>query len=334
MIQKSFSRSYLVRWAAALVLIALVVEIIFLLPSALERWHPFDYGLYTEMGRAVREGINPYGENHYWPLPTMLWVFVPLSLLPDWFRLVWILGPFLSILVLFRARGMLLFLFAPLWFVVSDAMIEGWLLLPLAWLLENRPMKAGVGAALVLFKPQLAILAVSYFVFKWLASRDWRNIGVFGGLMVLFYIPSFIVRPNWIGEMLRVLPGRAAQTTTLLPLLTGSIWAWWFLGGIGIPVFFTLIVGLLILSARTFPNSQTRPAGFLLLNLILNPILFASNLIMALPVLQTRDEIIAIVLLGLAAYALDRALGGFGGGYVMISLAALYFQTRRPAIVS
>jgi hypothetical protein len=88
-----------------LALVLLAVEIVNVLPQALAVWHPYDYGLYIEMGNAVRQGLNPIGPRHYYPLPTALWVFAPLSLMPDWFRIVWALVPSIFILVLFRRQG-------------------------------------------------------------------------------------------------------------------------------------------------------------------------------------------------------------------------------------
>jgi hypothetical protein len=308
--------------------IVLGAEFILLLPSVLQRWNPFDYGLYVEMGNAVRQGVNPYGFHHYWPLPTMLWIFVPLSLMPDWFRLVWIIGPIISVLILFRTRGVLLFLFTPIWFVIGDGMLDGWLLIPLAWLLENRPIWAGVGAALVLFKPQLAILAVVYTLLKWLVSRDWKNLAVFVGLMLLFYVPSFILRPAWPLEMMAVLPGRAAQTTTLFPLMTGSIWVWWAIGGLGVLVLVALLLAIGVLMARVVREETTRASGFVLLNLLLNPLLFASNHVMALPTLRSHNGIFVIVFVSLVAFFLDHAFAGFNA-YAGIPFVALYFLAQR-----
>ncbi len=321
-------RHFLLAFLLIIGTIGLIAEIVWMLPIALERWHAFDYGLYVDMGNAIRQGANPYGLHHYWPLPTILWIFVPLSLMPDWFRFIWILGPIVSILVLFRTRGIPFFFFTPLWFVIGDGMIDGWLLVPLAWLLENRPVLAGVGAALVLFKPQLAILAVGYMLIRWLVSRDFKNLGTFAGLMAIFYIPSFIVRPGWILEMITVLPSRAAQTTTIFPLMTGSIWVWWFIGGIGILILIAMLFAIGVLFRRAIRDEAKRASGFVLLNLLLNPLLFASNHVMALPTLRGRNEIIIVMLISLVAYVLDHALGGFNG-YAFIPFVALYLLERR-----
>ena len=304
----------------------LVIEIVSVLPITLERWRPFDYGQYVEMGRAVLQGVNPNGTHNYYPLPTILWVFVPLALLPDGFRILWVLGPLVSILVLFRKQGLVLFLFVPLWLVVSDGMLDGWLLLPLAVLLTNRPGWAGFCAAIVLFKPQLAFLAVAYKIVEWLILKDWKNLGIFFSAMAIFYAPAFIINPNWIMQMLQFLPGRLAQTTTLAPALSGSIWAWWSLGGWASVMGVFLLVITLGLFLRAFEYSSKRATALLLLGLAINPVLFGSNQTLLLPVLQNRRQMILVVLISLGALLLDKMAGNFGGGYALIPITMLYFQ--------
>ncbi len=310
----------------AIVLVVLVVEIAIWLPRLLQVWKPFDYGNYVAMGIAVRQGLNPYGAHQYYPFPTVLWIFVPLSFLPEAFRLVWILGPFISILILFRKPGIGLFLYTPLWLVVGDGMLDGWLLVPLAWLLENRPIWGGLGAALLLFKPQLAWLAVGYMVLRWSVGHDWKNLGVFATAMLVLCIPSFIINPNWVAQMVNVLTERAAHTTSLFPLLAGSIWSWWWLGDWARAIFLILLVLVLGLFVRALLHAPSRAAALHLINLALNPIFFGSTMIMVAPVLREREQMLVSVAVSLGAFVLDRQLGGFGGGYALLPLCALYWQ--------
>lgn len=324
-------RNYVIYALIALGLMGLALEFVLFLPDALERWRPWDYGNYVLMGRALREGINPYGPHRFYPLPTILWIFAPLSLAPDWFRVIWILVSFAAVLRLFRLNGLWLFLFPPLWFVVTDAMFDAWLLIPLAWLFQNRRTLAPVGAALLLFKPHVTAFAVVFVLISWLWAHDWRRLAIFSGVFSIIWIPSFLVDPSWINEMLAALPDRVAYIS-ILPLRTTAISSWWTLGGFSVLVFGFLLYGLGILFLRAVKISSTRAQAFQLLQLLLLPTMLASNVIMAIPTLHERNEILVIVLVGLAAYALDRALGGFGGGYAFIPLAALYFQTRRATV--
>lgn len=321
-------RRNLVRGLLAVVLVLLGAEIVLFLPQVLQVWHPYDYWQYAQMGNAVRQGQNPFGPGRFYPLPTILWIFVPLSLLPDWFRLVWVVAPFAFILLLFRRQAIPLFGFVPLWLVVGDGMLDGWLLLPLALLLQNRAGWAGLGAALVLFKPQLAILAVPYAFVHWLVARDLKNLGVFGIAMTIFYVPAFIINPRWFAQMLTFLPERAAQTTTLLPMMTGSVWSWKELGYLGWLVVVIVMVVTLGLAWRAWRVPERRVAICQSLHLILNPILFASNFVMAIPTLRGQKQILIVVGLSWFAFGLDKLIGNFGGGYVLIPLAALYFLAR------
>jgi len=312
----------------AVAVIVLAFEAVTVLPQALQVWHPFDYWQYTEMGRTLYEGGNPFSEGRYYPLPTVLWIFVPLSFLPDWFRFVWVLGPFISCLILFKKQGVWLFLFVPLWFVIGDGMLDGWLLVPLAWVLANRPYWAGLGGAIVLFKPQLAILTVGYSVIRWLIERDWENLGTFTGAMLIFYLPAFLINPNWVSQMLAVLPDRAAQTTTFMPLMGGSLWAWWWLGIIGQIILVAFVAITLFLAVRAFREPSKRGAVVHLLGLLFTPFLFGSNQIMALPTLRYRRDYGVIVLVSVGVFLLEKMIGVFGGGYALIPLAALYLQTN------
>lgn len=314
--------------------LVLAFEIILYAPLVLEVWKPYDYWQYTEMGRAVLHGQDPYGPGRYSPLPTILWIFAPLSLLPNWFRFAWILIPFLSVLFLFRRDGIWLVLFTPLWLATSDAMIDGWLLIPLAWLLTNRPVLAGLGAVAMLLKPQVAILTVAFSVLRWFIERDWRDLSTFAVSLGIFCIPAFILNPTWPWRMLEVLPMRADETLSILPLLTSSVWAWWSLGGIGRVICVGIGLAALVLTWRLLGDSSKRAAACQLLNLLFVPVLYAANSMTVLPTLHGRHQVIVLVIVSLGAFILDHALGGFGGGYAFIPLAALAFLAfgREPAV--
>lgn len=318
-------RTLIVLTALAVGLLA--IEIITLAPRAILVWQPWDYGNYLKMGNAIRQGESPYGPDRYYPLPTMLWIFAPLSLMPEWFKLIWALLPFVFVLLLFRLRGVLWFLFPPLWFVVTDAMFDAWLLFPFAWLLENRPIWAGVGAAVLLFKPHVTLFVVGYMLWRWLVTRDWRNLKSFAGAMAVLWLPSFVVNPFWVGQMLTVLGTRADQIS-MLPLLTSSLWSWWWLDGWARLMFVVLLLASGVLFWRAFRRDTQRAAAIQLLALLLNPVMLASNLMMVLPMVRARGAIVAIVIAALLAYALDRAMGAFGGGYALVALVALYFLNR------
>jgi hypothetical protein len=317
-----------------LALVLLAIEVVNMLPQALALWHPYDYWQYTQMGRAVLQGRDPLGPGRYYPLPTILWVFVPLSLAPDWFRIIWVIAPFVFMLVLFRREGLWLLFFVPFWMNIADGMLDGWLLIPMAWLLADRPVLAGLGAVMLLAKPQLAALTVVYMVLRWLVERDWKNLIAFAGGLIVFVTPAFILDSTWPLRLLQVLPLRASETISILPRLTSSVWSWWSLGDGGKLVSLALLIVAGVIFWRAFRRKENRAASFQSLNLLLIPVLFASNSIVLAPALRNRKQIVVVVLISLAAYLLDNIAGGFGGGYVLIPLAVLYFQklSGQPAI--
>lgn len=309
-----------------LALVLLAVEVVNMLPRALELWHPYDYWQYTQMGRAVLQGRDPLGPGRYYPLPTILWIFVPLSLAPDWFRMIWVIVPFVFMLVLFRREGLWLLFFVPFWMNIADGMLDGWLLIPMAWLLADRPVLAGLGAVALLAKPQLAALTVVYMVLRWLVERNWKNLTAFAGGLTIFVAPAFILDPTWPLRLLQVLPLRASETLSILPRLTSSVWSWWSLGNWWklVSLVFLIVAGVFFW--RAVRREENHAASFQSLNLLLLPVLFASNSIVLVPALRNRKQIVVVVLISLAAYLLDNIAGGFGGGYVLIPLVVLYFQ--------
>ncbi|MFZ6027533.1 MAG: hypothetical protein ACOYYS_07430 [Chloroflexota bacterium] len=320
---------YVLLFLASLVLL---VEAVWLVPVVLQRWHPYDYGLYVEMGQQQLQGENPYGMSHYWPLYTIFWVFRPLALLPDWFVLVWVLVPLASLLSIHRMNGLILLFYTPLWMVIADGLIDGVLLLPAYWLLQDTVAWAGVGAVLLLTKPQLAILAVAGRFLDWLKKRSkatWRQIGAFSIALVILVLPSFLIWPAWPRAWLAVLPMRAAETTTILPRMAGSVWSWWALGLPGKLIALFLIAAALGLFARAW-RSGNGIVALLLMGLFLTPFLFASNLFIACAALRARRQIELVTALSLFAWLVDRWANPFAGVFAFIPLLVLWFY-RRPA---
>ena len=178
---------------------------------------------------------------------------------------------------------------------------------------------------------QLAILPVAFMFLRWLATRDWKNLIAFGMGLMVFCLPAFIFDPLWVIHLALVLPQRADESMALLPLLTSSVWAWWWLGGVAHIVGVAILVGAIVLAAIALRRQGNAVAILQSLNQLLVPILFASNLTTLIPILRARRAILTIVSLALAAFALDNAMGGFGGGYALIPLGAMYFISREAS---
>lgn len=308
--------------------LALVIELFWLMPVVLTRWYPYDYHLYVGMGEQILQGENPYGLAHYWPLPTILWVFVPLSFMPDAFVLFWIFLPIISLLVIHKKDGLLLLLFTPLWTVIRDAMIDGIMLLPTYWLLQDVSFWAGVAGVGLLAKPQLALFAVGGRFIEWLRFRKWPQVKVFLVALFLFVIPSFLIRPDWPISWLKVLPMRAAETTAILPLATGSVWSWWALGIWGKIVAVFLIVIAIGLFLRAW-RAGNRTVALLMVGLFFTPFLFASNLFIAAAALKGRRQIELVTALSLFAYLVHRTANPFAGFFALIPLLILWFSNSQ-----
>lgn len=307
-------------------LVILTVELAVVAPYVLGNWHAFDYANYVEMGRALRLGQNPYGEHRYYPLPTALWIFLPLSLLPDWFRLVWVLVPVILIVIIHRIDGLLFLLFPPLWFAIGDGMLDGWLLLPLYWLLSNRPLLAGVGGALLLLKPQLALLLVIYRVGEWLVRRDASDLRAFFLTLAVLFVPSFLVDSNWIAQMLAVLPGRVSQSVDLGSQLTVSVWSWWYGGDWGRVGFVVLLMGVAVWMWQRWQQPSARAAMIEIVNLLVMVVILASSLIMLIPTVRGRKAIAVLIGVSWLAYLLSQITGS-AASWTLVPLTALSFQT-------
>ncbi|MGC8856920.1 MAG: hypothetical protein ACP5QU_08980 [Anaerolineae bacterium] len=309
-------------------LLILTLEALWLAPLTLSRWHAFDYENYRQAGRLLLSGQNPYGPHRYYPLPTVLWIFVPLALLPEAFRLLWVLGAFLAILIVQRKDGWLLFFFFPLWIVVRDGMLEGWLLLPLAVFLRGSPGWAGLTAALLLLKPQLALLPLVYALLSWLRQRDWRNVLAFGGGFLVLFVPTFILMPGWPAHMLAALADRVGQYTQY-PGMSASLWAWRIFGWPGWAGNFLLLGVALFFFREAWRWPEQRLPALLALGLLLTPYLFGSSMLMLIPLFKERNEILSLVGLSFLAVLLDVGMGHFGGGFAFLPLFALWRLSRR-----
>jgi hypothetical protein len=305
--------------------VLLLAELVLVLPRMLRAWQPFDYLNYMQMGQAVLQGRDPAGPFGYYPLPTAIWLFAPLALLPDWFRLIWTLIPFASLLHLFGRRALMLFLFAPLWVALGQGAMDAQLLIPIAWLMLDGLVLAPIGAVLLLLKPQLAALAVAYMVVRWVATRQWRKVGIFLAGIAILTIPAFVFEPAWPLRFLQMLPLRTTENFDVMPLMTSSLWSWWNLDNPLRIAAVGLLLAAGLLFVRAIRQETNRPAALIALGLLLGPIFYSSSVVAILPALRTMKQIAIVTGLSLLAFAVDQAAGTFGGFYALLPLAVLWF---------
>lgn len=309
-------RSVLLAICLILVLTTLVYELYIFAP-VLAEWHPFDYEMYVTWGEALRAGRI----DHYYPLPTTFWVFAPLSLLPDPFKFVFALAPFLFVLKMFGRKGLVLWLYLPLLTQAQFGQLDGWLLFPLLWLVQDRPFWAPLGAVLLCVKPILAPFAIACALMLWLWHRRRNMLAQFGAMMLVFLLPAFVLDPFWIPHFIQALPLRA--THPYLQFRGVSVWTWWNYGGITqllFPFLIAMIGGLTLYLVRRREN-PIRLAE--LWNQFSFPYLYQSNLTLTLPLLSTPRELAILTASSWIAAGLDVVAGGWGGAYALIPLAAL-----------
>lgn len=304
--------------------VGLGIELIAFAPYFLER--PLnDYAIYARWGSAARSGIwNPPEQYNPYPLPTTLWIFVPLSLLPDWFKVVWTIGPYLILLYLYGKPGLIWWVFYPMMVQGGVGQMDAWLLLPLAWVLDRRPWLAGIGAVLLLFKPQIAWLTVLAAFVLWLVQRDKKNLGAFVITLAVLYIPAFVLDPLWFARMLQPMSVRAREF--LLPTRGATIWGWWWHGDWAVWLIPLWVLLAIVLAARVIKPKPLHTAQ--LVNLLITPVLYASNLSMLIPTIRRTRDIILLTCVSWFGVLLDNLFGGFGGVYILLPLTALWLLSE------
>ena len=280
-------------------------------------WQPYDYNLYVGWGRALREGHVTYS----YPLPTIFWIFVPLSLLPSAFSIVFALVPFLFTSYLLGRRGFIVWLYYPLIVQAAFGQLDGWLILPFSWMLKDKPRWAAVGAVLLLTKPTLAPLAVIYVLVRWLRLRNWLQLRWFALALVVLITPAFIIDPLWLLHFIAQLHVRATETN--MPTRGAALWAWAWHGGITLVLLPVLLLFVLILCLRLVRRHSDLLPLAEILNLLLLPFLYASNLTMLIPLLVTSRRMLIIPTLSWICVGIDVLAGGWGGAYALIPLSLL-----------
>jgi hypothetical protein len=286
-------------------------------------WKPYDYGLYISWGRSLRAGVPTYS----YPLPTIFWLFVPLSLLPDWFVVIWAAVPFLFILLIFGRKGLPFWLFFPLLVQAEFAQLDGWLIFPMLWLVQDRRVLAPLGAVFLLFKPTLAPLAIFYAIYRWLTIRAWRKLALLATFLFVYELPAFILDPWWANRFVNGMSVRASESN--MTQRGASIWAWLWHGGVTAWLFPPLALLVLVLTIYVARHTKSLTPTAELLNLIGLPFLYFSNFTLVIPLATTFTEILVLTIVSWLSVAIDYYSGGWGGAYTIIPIFALAFRARR-----
>jgi len=290
---------------------------------------PFDYVIYMQGARLVCAGQDPYATLPFWyPLPIVLFTIVPWSYLPDLFWLAFALIPLGLLHLHYGKRAPLTWLFYPLLINVAYAQAEGWLILPLVWLLRDVPVKSSLAMLVFLFKPAYVMLLAPYRLIEWLRGRNSREIRWLAGLSVAMFGAAFTVQPLWLANWFDAIqrrgtsPGLIERNITAMAFWQrGEIW-WLPLGLLG--------AAWVLLTIAGWRHRETRGAALVAASLLTFPNgLYPVSVALVLPFVETTDEILVLVLASWIIPVLEIFTGDFGGYYLSIVLLALALCVRR-----
>ncbi len=300
--------------SGALLLIALAQ----LGPKALSTFPNEDYIYFRESAQMLVSGLSPYARPKlFYPLYTVIWLFTPL-LAGDWTRAIWVLGPILFLFLILGRKAVVLLPFYPLLVHLRFGQVDGWLILPLWFLLRNAETLAPLSAAAFLFKPQAAWALVVYRLMQWVRRRIWRNLALSLGLALLLILPAFWMRPDWLREWLASVaahPSEACQNAT--------IWGWSCFGSQWLGL--SLVEGGFALALLWRARDQA--SSIQLFGMLITPILYAYDYILVAVTLKTWHESLLLLAVSWLAVVLDVAAGGWGGAYSLIPLTALALRS-------
>jgi hypothetical protein len=291
-------------------------------------WYPYDYSVYIEGARMVRAGADPYSKLPYWyPLPIVLFTTLPLSFLPDRFAWAFAFVPLGLLHIRFGRRAVLWWLFFPLLINLAFAQFEGWLILPLFWVLENAPGKASIGILALMFKPAYGLFLVPYRLFSWLRARQWKELIWLLGLGGIMFSAAFLIDVKWPLHWLSAVLRRGDNPELIMRNMT--VWAFIDHGGLWFVPLVLLLAVLSFLAVPLLRAQDTRSDVLLALSLFFFPGLNPVSSMMVMPLAKTTTEILVLVVVSWMVAGLDILLGGFGGVYLLIVLAALALRARR-----
>ncbi len=302
---------YLVLLASSALLLIALVE---LGPKASSAFPNEDYAYFRESAQMLASGLSPYTRPRlFYPLYTVIWLFTPL-LAGDWTRAVWVLAPVLFLFLALGRKAVVLLLFYPLLVHLRYGQVDGWLILPLWFLLRNTETLAPMSAAAFLFKPQAAWALVAYRLIQWAKQRAWRNLSLALGLALLLTLPSFWMRPDWLREWLTSVaahPSEACQNAT--------IWGWSCFGTQWLGL--SILEGALAISLLW--RARDRASSLQLFGMLVTPILYAYDYILVAVTLKTWRESLLLLAVSWLSVGIDVVAGGWGGAYSLIPLTAL-----------
>jgi hypothetical protein len=251
-----------------------------------------DYETFMAIGSRFRAGAPVWTENSYYPMPYVL-VFALFSALPHTLSIVlWHGAPVIAALYIARWNLWPL-LFAPLLAHVLGGQTAFFGLVGLYLYRQHMDnWRGGIGLALLLMKPQLAVFPVLWAGAQWVIHvRQQRLLPrqplAFLLLALLIYVPGFFLIPDWMSQWLA--QPRGLFERALAGLVPRSLYV--LLGGISTGAFWLLLVGIaavLFVGVWLALRRRLTFDSFMLWSFIVNPLLHDYDLIQMIPLLDNR----------------------------------------------
>jgi hypothetical protein len=299
-----------------------------------------DYETFMQIGDRFRSGQAVWTENSYYPMPYVM-IFGLFSALPrPLSMLIWHGAPILLALYITRGKPWPL-LFAPLFAHTIGGQTAVFGLLGLYIYRQNRERwQGGIGLAILLIKPQLAICPLLWAGVTWLDEiRHERRIPrqsiAFGIGALVIFIPGFLIIPNWVQQWLaqpRPLFERAmagfVPRTLLIVFHTEGIAYWGLLALIGA----LLLIGVVLAYRRKLPFEVFMMCGY-----IINPLVHDYDLIQMIALLDRPAYYWAAVLASVPTWlVIFFAYGNDSAWYAVtlippIVLAVMLRYRNQPA---
>ena len=248
-----------------------------------------DYETFMQIGDRFRMGQPIWTENSYYPMPYVM-IFGLFSALPRPLSMViWHAAPILLALYVTRWKAWPL-LFAPLFAHTVGGQTAVFGLLGLYIYSQNRQRwQGGIGLAILLIKPQLAIFPLLWAGIHWLDEfrrerRIPRQSLAFVIVGLLIFLPGFLMIPNWVQQWLaqpRALAERAmagiAPRSLLLVFHNQGIVYWGLLALIAAILF----IGVVLAYRRKLPFEVFMMCGY-----VINPLVHDYDLIQVIALLD------------------------------------------------
>ena len=284
-----------------------------------------DYYLFRRFGREILAGQGAYESGRlYYPLPTAIFVFVPLALLPEQVRWLWVAAPVLLLFLILGRDAVWALPFLPLLVHTKWGQLSGVLAIFYVWLNSENKRLSGVGAGLFCLKPQVAAIPVLWSLWRWCRDRDKERLLAFCGTLAFLCLPAFLLEPDWPIQWLR-------NARPFQPFVSPSVWGF-FWGLRCLPRWFWLWVTLSVLAIaisaglvmwrhrRELDLDKISTWGFLV-----NPFIFVYDQVLLLPTLKgKRNAIIMVTGLSYACMLVEGlVLGDGAGSFVLVPLTLL-----------